>query len=214
MRLYVINRSYIDYLKEFDSKVPNVDYDERFKLFLGKINISNDSIMSYYIPLTSGNKAKFETMSDRLDFIKITDPIDGEIIGAIDINNMIPAPDMVVSDFTYDLIRNSSEFETKEDKDKYYRMSLDELDYLNKMENRIVDNAKTVFSIYRSKSKQFQNLRKRCCRFIDLYNRALEYNGVLNYEVNNLIDNITDQFKEARNANKADKEELNLGKEL
>ena len=198
MRLYVINHSYIEYLKEFDSKVPNVDYDERFKLFIGKINISNDSAMSYYIPLTSGNKAKFESMPNRLDFIKIQDPIDDEIIGAIDINNMIPAPDMVVSDFTYDLVRNCTDFRTKDEKDKYYRMSMNELEYLNKMEDHIVDNAKTVFSIYRSKSKQFQNLRKRCCKFIDLYNRALEYNDVLNFEVNHLIDNITDQFKESR----------------
>jgi protein AbiQ len=195
MKLYVINPSYVDYLKEFDKKVPNVDYDGGLKLFLGKVTISDDSAMGYYIPLTSGSKTKFEKMPNRLDFVKITDPIDGEIIGAIDINNMIPAPDKVVSDFTYDLVRDYSDFETKEERDKYFRMSLDELEYLNKMEDHIIGNARTIFSIYRSKSKQFENLRRRCCRFIDLYNRALEYNDVLNYEMNNLIENITDQFK-------------------
>ena len=199
MKLYVINPNYIEYLKQFDSKVPNVDYDNRFKLFLGKVNISDDAPMSYYIPLTSGSKDKFETMKDRLDFIKITDPIDGEIIGAIDINNMIPAPDKVVSDFTYDMIRDNSDFTTKEERDKYYKMSMNELEYLNKMEDHIIGNAKTIFSIYRSKSKQFENLRKRCCRFIDLYSKAMEYNDVLNYEMNNLIEDITDQFLESNN---------------
>jgi len=203
MKLYVINRDYVDYLKQFDDKVPNVDYEDRFKLFLGKVNISYDSAMSYYIPLTSGSKAKFETMDNRLDFIKITDQVDGEIIGAIDINNMIPAPDMVVKEFKYDLVRESPDFATVEERKKYFDMSMNELDYLNKMEDHIINNAKTIFSIYRSNTKQFQNLRKRCCKFINLYNRALEFSDVLDYEADNVIEKISTQFKESRDTDRS-----------
>lgn len=193
MKLYIINENYINYLKEFDPKVPNVDYDDKYKLFLGKIKINNDSNINYFIPLTS-YKPKFENMRERVDFIKICDPIDNQIVGAIDINNMIPVPDIAAQDFTYDLLRYNPAFNTENERKLYYNLSMNELDYLNKIEDRIVDNVKTIFSICRGNNPKFDSLRSRCCDYITLYEKALDFQSILNTEVNDIMEYVSNSL--------------------
>ena len=195
MKLYVINSDYINYLKEFDNKVPNVDYDEKYKLFLGKVKINNDTDIRYYIPLTS-YKPKFENMADRLDFIKICDPIDETIIGAIDINNMIPVPDVAVQEFSYDLLRYNPSFETEDEKYIYYNFSMNELTYLNDIEDRIVDNAKTVFSLYRNQNDVYSNLKNRCCNYPLLQTKAFEFQDIMNNELSDLLQLVSNNLIE------------------
>lgn len=193
MKLYVINHDYINYLKQFDNKVPNVDYADKFKLFLGKIKFNTDTSISYYIPLTS-YKPKFEKMENRLDFIKIQDPIDDTIIGAIDINNMIPAPDICVDDFTYDLLRNNPSFETDDDKYMYFNLSMNELQYLNSIEDIIIDNAKFIFSLNRYENDGYINLKKRCCNYVLLQNKAIEFDQIVKNELNDIMNVVSDEL--------------------
>ena len=193
MRLYVINLDYINYLKQFDNKVPNVDYDEKFKLFIGKVKMNNDTDIGFYIPLTSA-KPKFESMDDRLDFIKICDPIDDTIIGAIDINNMIPAPDIAVQEFSYDLIRYNDSFPTELDKYMYYDLAINELEYLNNIDDKIIQNAKTIFTLCRNNNDSYGNLKKRCCNFMLLMNKAIEFQDIVKNEIKDLMHVVSDSL--------------------
>ena len=97
MKWYAVKKEYIDYLKKWDKKVPNVDYGNRMKCFIGVIFIKND--IEYFAPLTSF-KEKFISMKNDIDFYKITNYETGKIYGAIDINNMIPIPnEMYMHDY-------------------------------------------------------------------------------------------------------------------
>ena len=39
MKWYAVKKEYIDYLKKWDKKIPNVDYGNRMKCFIGVIFI-------------------------------------------------------------------------------------------------------------------------------------------------------------------------------
>ena len=65
MKWYAVKKEYIDYLKKWDKKVPNVDYGNRMKCFIGVIFIKND--IEYFAPLTSF-KEKFISMKNDIDF--------------------------------------------------------------------------------------------------------------------------------------------------
>lgn len=79
-------KDYIEYLKKWDNKVPNVDYGNRMKCFIGVILEVNG--FNYFAPLTS-YKPKFDSMKNDVDFYKIVNTETNKIYGAIDINNMI-----------------------------------------------------------------------------------------------------------------------------
>ena len=99
MKWYAVKKEYIDYLKKWDKKVPNVDYGNRMKCFIGVIFIKND--IEYFAPLTSF-KEKFISMKNDIDFYKITNYETGKIYGAIDINNMIPIPKEIYTEITFE----------------------------------------------------------------------------------------------------------------
>ena len=53
MEWYLIDKDYLNYLREFDQFVPNIEgYDGKFKPFFGKI-FSTDNL-DYYAPISSG----------------------------------------------------------------------------------------------------------------------------------------------------------------
>ena len=104
MKWYAVKKEYIDYLKKWDKKIPNVDYGNRMKCFIGVIFIKND--IEYFAPLTSF-KEKFISMKNDIDFYKITNYETGKIYGAIDINNMIPIPNEMYTEITFENLESS-----------------------------------------------------------------------------------------------------------
>ena len=104
MKWYAVKKEYIDYLKKWDKKIPNVDYGNRMKCFIGVIFIKND--IEYFAPLTSF-KEKFISMKNDIDFYKITNYETGKIYGAIDINNMIPIPKEMYTEITFENLESS-----------------------------------------------------------------------------------------------------------
>lgn len=195
MKLYTINKDYIDYLKEFDDKVVNVDYNERYKLFVGKIKLQSDNeSISYYIPLTSF-KSKYNDFDDRLDMIKISDSNKNHFTSALNLNNMIPVPDIAATEFSYDMLRNNNSFKGYTEKYNYYHLAINELKYINEISEKIENNAKAVYSIVKNNNERFKVLKERCCDFVGLYEHAIEYNNVLTSEIEDLMEDITKQFR-------------------
>jgi protein AbiQ len=42
LKWYIVDKEYVSYLKEFDNKVENIDYSNRFKPYLGIIITINE----------------------------------------------------------------------------------------------------------------------------------------------------------------------------
>lgn len=74
MKWYAVKKEYIDYLKKWDKKIPNVDYGNRMKCFIGVIFIKND--IEYFAPLTSF-KEKFISMKNDVDFCIVSPKMKG-----------------------------------------------------------------------------------------------------------------------------------------
>lgn len=82
---YVIDKKYVQYLKQFDNKVENIEYNENLKPYIGIILSINN--YDYYVPVSS-TKEKHYKMKEDIDFIKILH--NDTILGVLNINNMIP----------------------------------------------------------------------------------------------------------------------------
>ena len=62
MNWYVVDKEYIDYLSQFDSRLGYVEYGERLKLHVGILLAVNSC--HYYVPISSA-KPKHQRMSNR-----------------------------------------------------------------------------------------------------------------------------------------------------
>ena len=92
MKLYTIESAYIEYLKKFQPHIWENKENNRLRPYVGVVlHIGKHK---YYAPLSSP-KPKHRNMTDRLDFIKLEHK--GILIAAINLNNMIPVADKLVS---------------------------------------------------------------------------------------------------------------------
>lgn len=90
MDFYIIDKRYVNELKQIDSRVGNVEYGiDKLKFHLGVIIKVNNK--DYYVPVSSP-KNKHLKMSDSVDFIKINHYVSGELLCILNLNNMIPVP--------------------------------------------------------------------------------------------------------------------------
>ena len=68
VHIKVVDKKYINYLTQFDSRVGYVEYGERLKLHVGILLTIGD--FHYYVPISSA-KPKHQKMSNSLDFHKL-----------------------------------------------------------------------------------------------------------------------------------------------
>ncbi len=88
LRLYRIETTYINYLKQYDNKVIDNSKNGVFRPYVGVVLEINS--FKYYIPLSSP-KPKHLSMRESLSFIKLQDG--NELKAVLNINNMIPVID-------------------------------------------------------------------------------------------------------------------------
>ena len=100
MKLYVVTDEYIDYLRQFDSKVYDNKEDKRkvMRKYLGIVLTINE--INYYIPMLSPKKSDYKDNKIRKSIVPIVRIISNEEIdnipvlkGTLRISNMIPVPD-------------------------------------------------------------------------------------------------------------------------
>ena len=152
LKWYIVDKEYVSYLKEFDNKVENIDYSNRFKPYLGIIITINE--INYYVPISSV-KEKHYKMNEDIDFIKISE--NDRILGVLNLNNMIPIDN--------DSVKNL----------KYSDISLlnMELELINSRIEKIKANA---FKLYNEKTNRPNSkISKRCCDFKVLEEKCRKY---------------------------------------
>lgn len=99
LKFYKVSDEYVNYCLNFDEKVAqtkeeNRDFERKYIgiiLSIGEFN--------YFTPLSS-HKIKHISMKEQIDFLKIEDK-DG-LYAVINLNNMIPIPDIAIIDFNID----------------------------------------------------------------------------------------------------------------
>lgn len=168
LKWYVVDKEYIRYLKEFDDKVEDINYINRFKPYLGIIISINGT--NYYVPVSSV-KDKHYKMNEDIDFIKISE---GErILGVLNLNNMIPIDNANVKYLKYDEINEYREFKTDKEKRLYISFLNMELNLINSKSEKIKASALKLYNekVNRPNSK----ISKRCCDFKLLEFKCKEY---------------------------------------
>lgn len=158
LNLYHIDMKYIRDLANVDDKVMSVSPQTKKsnRPFVGIVVICDNK--EYCIPLTSP-KPKHKNMKNDKDFSKIFDK-NGNLIGAINFNSMIPINNDVVSKIDISISQNDNP------KDKAYKNLLhDQLNWCNKNKDSIINKANKLYHIVTETPDKMRNLTNRCCDF-------------------------------------------------
>ena len=158
LNLYHIDMKYIRDLAKVDDKVMSVSPQagKENRPFVGVVVICGNK--EYCIPLTSP-KPKHEHMKNDKDFSKILDK-NGNLIGAINFNSMIPINEDVITRIDMRINKNDNP------KDKAYKNLLnDQLDWCNKNKDSIINKANKLYHIVTETPDKMRNLTRRCCDF-------------------------------------------------
>lgn len=117
----------------------------------------------YFAPLSSP-KPKYKTMKAIIDFLKIKD---GEL-GAVNFNNMIP-----VRENNYAIV-NLNKPAFNESEQKYQKMLIEQLDWLNAHYRQKKSKSFKLYNLYIN-DKLPKNIKIRCCNFKLLEEKCKEY---------------------------------------
>ena len=166
---YIVNKDYIAYLKKYDNRVENVDYNKSLKPYLGIVLEINE--FKYYVPISSPKKKHYQMKQD-IDFIKIKNN-KNEILGVLNLNNMVPILDTQIEKLKYSKINEYRDFKTNEEKENYISLLKIELKIINSISDKIRKNANKIYKIRLNNS--YSKISKRTCDFKLLEDKAKEY---------------------------------------
>lgn len=164
MKLYSLDRSYIDFLHKCDDKVrlEKDNKNSKTRKYVGVVLEINEFI--YFAPLASP-KLKHTTMKNDKDFLKINS---GKY-GAINFNNMIPA-------HKNNLINVDINTENDEN---YKHILIQQSKFIRKNKEKISKIAKNLYYIITTNDnpKEKKRLKRRCCNFKNLEKACLKFNS-------------------------------------
>ena len=168
LKWYVVDNQYVGYLKEFDNKVENINYNERIKPYIGILITINE--INYYVPISSV-KEKHYKMNEDMDFIKIME--NDRILGVLNLNNMIPIDDENVKVLKYKEIDDYRKFKNDKERSLYISFLSFELGLINNQIDKIKSN---TIELYNEKlNRPNSKISKRCCDFKLLEQKCEEY---------------------------------------
>ena len=169
MDWYVVDKKYINYLTQFDSRRicgiwgtfetrGNFSYYRRFPL-----------LCSYFL-----GKTKTSEESNSLDFHKLQDESTGYLYAVLNtINHMIPVPDNCLTQLKYNQVESFRSFSNEKEKTDYV--------YLLQKEKALIDNVQDTLQNKAMKlyqkciAKPDSSLAARCCDFKMLEEKCSSY---------------------------------------
>ena len=161
MKLVIVQDDYIDYLKKYSK---NVKENKKIsRPYVGVILKVGEQ--DYFAPLASP-KPKHKIMKDKIDFIKIKN---GEL-GAINLNNMIPAPISLIKEM--DLLNYD---------EKYQMLLKDQINWINRNNKIILKNSLKLYTLITKKNNTI--FHERCNNFKLLEEKAFEYQRNNNIDI-------------------------------
>lgn len=156
LSFYYIDKDYADYLRQYDTKVPALNYETHDKFFCGVVLSVNEN--KYYVPI-SHDTSKQQTS------ILIADK--KRIISSLKFSFMIPVPDSVITRIDFNKI-------AEKDK-KYADLLMAEYEFCAANKERLIKKAEAV---YRIGCNQNHKLHSVCCNFLLLEEKSNEYKKI------------------------------------
>lgn len=163
LKIVKINSNYCDYLRNYDNKVSYNAGTKDLRPFIGILFIIHNC--EYFAPLSSP-KPKHKRLKNTLDLIKIKD---GDY-GVVNFNNMIPVTNKNYTEF--DLNKKTDNKEEMKRK----KLMINQLRWLTSNKKDIYTKSKLLYDLYK-KDKLPKNVKNRCCNYILLEEKCIEYNN-------------------------------------
>ena len=161
LKLVKIDVHYCDYLRRYDNKVPYNEGTKELRPFIGVLFKVNSFL--YFAPLSSP-RTKHLKLKDNIDFLRI----DEGRLGAINFNNMLPVHEKNIIEIHLNKEESSIDL-------KYQKLLKKQLFWLNRNRNKLYRKSKYLYKSYVNKTLN-DNVVKRCCDFLLLEKKSLEYN--------------------------------------
>ena len=169
MKWINVNEKYLDYLREYENRIPRTDYGGRYKPFFGVL-FERDNLL--YITQVSHPQERHKKLKQQRDFYKIYDPKDeSRLIAVINLNYMFPIPKSEVYPFNKADIDSYRTFKDEMEKNKYIRLLDLELKQINTL--NLSGNAVKVYENKYTYPNSM--LAKRCLDFKMLETYAKQY---------------------------------------
>ena len=159
LRLYTIDMKYVRNLAKTDDNVMSVSPQsgKAIRPFVGIIVLVNGR--KYCIPLSSPKK-KFENKKNGVDFFRIMDSGSKKLIGVLNINNMLPIEDCLLTPVDLKIRPNDSPKTIS-----YKELMKNQLSFCQHHQDKIVKRANRLYEIVVQYPESNRNLVKRCCDF-------------------------------------------------
>lgn len=170
MDWYVVDKDYIKYLIQFDSRVGYVEYGEKLKLHIGVLLLVNHC--RYYVPISSA-KPKHQRMSNSLDFQKLQDADTNYLYAVLNLNNMIPVPDSCITQLKYNQIEQFRSFSSEKEKNDYIYLLQKEKAIMDSMQSTLRNKAEKLYA--KCLRIPDSSLASRCCNFKLLEEKSHSY---------------------------------------
>lgn len=189
MNIYTIDENYIQYLKQFDERVPDTKGETSFgRKYVGTIIEVKSHY--YFAPLTSRTTRKNKYTGKIEPRKNFTDVYlwghKGRPLGALKINNMVPIPKKFISIIAKEFNFNEYIKSNDSNKKQYGYLIYNQFQILSKnninIENEIFNKA---IGFYEMRKPKYQKYSPLCCNFKLLEEKALEYDPKMSYIKNN-----------------------------
>ena len=168
-----INKDYISFLKNYDSRIPNIDYGKNgYKPFFSPL-FEKDGLV--YVTQISSKKPRHLKMKESIDFVKIFDKTNKKLISVINLNYMFPVPKSEIIEVKYKNIDNFRTFSSLDEKNKYINLLKYEMKVINN--KNIQAQALKVYNSVNTDSF----LKNRSLSFLLLEEKAIEYSKEKQY---------------------------------
>ena len=168
-----IDKDYISFLKKYDSRIPNIDYGNNgYKPFFSPL-FEKDGLV--YVTQISSKKPRHLKMKESIDFVKIFNKTNKNLISVINLNYMFPVPKSEIIEVKYKNIDNFRTFISLDEKNKYINLLKYEMKVINN--KNIQAQALKVYNSVNTDSF----LKNRSLPFLLLEEKATEYNKEKQY---------------------------------
>lgn len=150
---YRINNDYLDFLKQYDSQVPNIQYEKHEKFFCGTVLNVNE--INYFAPISSF------TIPQRTNFLILDKQ---KALSSVRLCFMVPVLPSVITKISIKDLHNEDP--------KYAILVSKEYQYCSVHEQELKKKAMSVYKIGCNKN---HILNKTCCDFKKLEQVYIQY---------------------------------------
>ncbi|MBC2856818.1 type III toxin-antitoxin system ToxN/AbiQ family toxin [Cetobacterium sp. 2A] len=167
MKWCTIDKEFINYLKGFEPKIPDVNYGvTKLKPFFNPLFKVGNLV---YVSQVTSPKPRHSLLKDDIDFIKLF--VGTNLIGVVNLNYMFPVPSHLITEIEYSNIDMFKQFQSEKEKNSYIVLLKREM---KEIKNKNIDRA--AENLYQRKCT-FPNDRvsKRCLEFKELEKYSINY---------------------------------------